>query len=246
MHRSEGIMKLRLAFLIAIVCAFSTGAYATPPANPGFETGTLPPWTGVGVTSVGGTFGTEAPEEGNFQAVIQTTDNLTVSQTSLEGFLGLQAGSLTGFNSSPGGISGNAGGSAIKQIAINLQVGDVITFWWNFLPVGSPSSAAQNDIAFYTLHLDGSTGTAANVFALSSSTLSGGSTTGYQQRISAPVAQAGTYLIGFGVFDNYDNGGNQLRPDLLIDAVIPEPSSFCLFALGLAAAGAFSWRKRTV
>ncbi len=134
------------------------------------------------------------------------------------------------------------------QMPITIAAGSSISFKWDFLPNGSTADPVQNDVAFYTLHLDGVAGTAANVFTLSSTIASGGNPTGYQMVTTGPLV-AGDYVLGFGVYDNADGNmgnGNFFRADLLIDAVtvIPEPSTVSLLLLGLSAGGYCLRRRR--
>src|ERR1700694_3815082 len=80
-------------------------------SNGGFESGAFPPWSTAGATSVQGTFSGQAPAEGSFQAVISTPHIGTVTQSSLERFLGLTSGALNSLNQG----TGLHGGSAIEQ-----------------------------------------------------------------------------------------------------------------------------------
>src|SRR3954462_12760294 len=81
-----------------LVCACSLVAAASlhgQIVNGNFETGSLPPWTTTGTDTVTGTFNGQAPAEGSFQAVISTPPGAgTVTQSSLEGFLELNGGTL--------------------------------------------------------------------------------------------------------------------------------------------------------
>ena len=233
---------MKKILLFAVLAFFVTSStQAVPLANGGFESGDFTSWSTIGTNQVTGAFSGSGPAEGSFQAVIQTPDNGTVNQASLETFLALQAGSLSGLNSSQGLMS-QAGGSAIKQTPITITAGQMISFQWDFLPGGTTTAPAQNDRAFFTFHLDSVTGTGTNVIELASTFLPGG---GYATFITDPLP-AGDYLLGFGVFDNFSLATNLFRPDLLIDnvRVIPEPGTLSLLAVGLFLGGAYLCRRR--
>jgi hypothetical protein len=216
--------------LFAISCSIFVSVATTRAqlTNGGFESG-LTGWSSDGTASAAGTTGGQPPLEGSLQAVIDTPQSGTASQSSLETFLELPASSLDairdGFNT--------AGGSAIKQI-FNVQNGDTIQFLWDFLPNGSTTNSTQNDTGFFTLHLQGSNGAPVT---LSDTTTSGGNPTGYHSFQSGPLT-AGSWLLGFAAFDSVGTGGNALRPTLLIDnvqiiAAIPEPATWLLLLCGI-------------
>jgi hypothetical protein len=197
-------MKYFLALLASsLLMIASLDAQIT---NGGFETGSFPPWTTTGNDQVTGTYSGQAPEEGNFQAAITTTSGGTVTQASLETFLGLNAGSLNSLNPPNQSVDG---GSAIKQ-TFTVQNGQVISFWWDFLP---GSLNAGNDYGFFTLHRSSVPSSSFTVLA------AGGSTTGYRHFVTQQLA-AGTYQLGFSAYETTIGPGNlQSRPDLLIDNV---------------------------
>lgn len=241
-HRAHTGFRKETAFVIALCAAlFGASALAAPLQNGGFETGTFSPWTTTasGVT-VGGTTGGVAPQEGSFQAVINTPASGTVFQGGLESFLGLAGGTLSSYNN--GGVGG---GNAFAQ-SFDITNGQSITFKWDFLPNGNNVNAGQNDTAFYTLHLASDTSSSI-VFTLSSTSASGGAATGYQTVTTGPLA-AGTYLLGFGVNDQKVPAGafNAQRPTLLVDAVsvIPEPTTLTLLSFGVVAGAAYLRRRR--
>jgi hypothetical protein len=221
------VSLLSLAFSF-FVLGFVSGQIV----NGGFETGSFPPWTTTGTAAVSGSALPAPPAEGNFQAVISTPPGAgTVSQSTMETFLELNAGTLNSLKGPGTGFF--AGGSAIKQI-FTVQNGDVITFSWDFFPNGSNLSTSQNDSAFFTLHLSGSSSSSFTI--LDTTIISGGSESGYQLFSTGPLT-AGTYLLGFAAFD-VNNGGQAPAdvqdPTLLIDNVqiIPEPAIWTFLSGG--------------
>src|ERR1043166_5196837 len=193
-----------VAIIFGLACVVSGHAQAQL-ANGGFETGTFPPWTTTGTDSVTGTFSGQAPIEGNFQAHISCPQGGTVTEGSLETFLGLNSGTLAPLRR--GGPPG--GGSAFRQI-FTVQEGQAISFDWDYFPNGS---SGQNDTAFFTLHPSASSSSSFTVLASI-----GGSPTGYQHYGTGPL-RAGSYLLGFCAYDALGFGNNAQRPDLLIDNV---------------------------
>ncbi len=193
-------------------------------ANGGFESG-LTSWSSAGTTSSGGASATtnnRAPIEGSVQAIITTPAfSGTVSQAALETFLGLSSGALSSLNNGGGAsFNGGFGGSAIAQ-TFTVQTGDVIQFYWDFLPNGGGGTV---DSVFFTLHSTASPGNASTVHLLSNTTTSGGSDTGYQGYVSPPLA-AGTYTLGFGAYDVSSSSSPDFAdPTLLIDAVQQIPA----------------------
>ena len=232
-------MNRRLLSLAAISTLFVATAGAQI-SNGGFESGSFAPWTTTGLTAVTGTFSAQAPNEGSFQAALTTNASGTVNQASLESFLGLNSGTLNSLN---GAGTTNRGGSAIAQ-TFTVANGAIIQFAWNFLPNGSNSSSSQNDSAFFTLHL--SSASSSSFTLLDQSSNHPGSASGYSIFTTGPLA-AGTYILGFGVYDVAGTGGpaNVQDPALLIDrvSVVPEPATWSLIVIGLGVA-AVAIRRR--
>jgi len=218
--------------------------------NGGFETGNLTGWTSTGTAAVQGTFNSQAPNQGSFQAVIRTPQGGTTLKAPLESFLGLASGSLDAFGTIAGGF--NNGGSAIKQAAITVAAGAMIQFAWNFLPNGSNS--VQNDSLLMVLHLASVTANSSAVTQLDRvSNHPTGMPSGYSLFTTGPLA-AGTYLLAFVAFDIEQPAGqvNFQRPDALIDSVsvinptapgVPD-SGGTIALLGLAGGAMLLMRRR--
>ena len=182
----------------------------------------------AGGAAVQGTFGTQAPADGSFQAVLSAPLNGgTITQANLESFLGLTSGALNSLNSNT-----RHGGAAFEQ-TFTISVPSVVTFQWDFLPNGNTSG--QNDYGFYTIH--DSSSSSSSFTTLSSTTASGGSATGYQTA-STGVLAPGSYLLGFAIYDNSGNFGPDFQdPNLLVDNVqvgVPEPATISLLLAALA------------
>lgn len=232
-----------LAASILGLLSLSTVLVAAPSqaavVNGSFESG-LNGWTSTGfVLVIDNTIGA-APTNGNFQAVLSTYPS-TVSATSLEGFLGLSAGSLNGLNK--GAVTR---GSAIKQ-TFTANAGDVVSFDWNFLTTEATPNPGYNDFAFASL-------TGLTELADTSSTTFVNSLTPFReetgyQTASYTIATGGTYTLGIGVADVGDQavtsifGEIPVPSGLLVDNVssepVPEPASM----LGILAFGALGGKK---
>jgi 3-phytase len=168
----------------------------------GFEGG-LSDWETNGDASTQNAGFGENPSEGSQQAVLTTNDGQAgnVTDTDLESFLGLSASALDGLN------TGNAtAGSAMKR-EITVEVGDQLTFQYNFLTNESTPDSTYNDFAFFSV-----TGGGVNDLLELSDTATGGfgsssssyrESTGYQL-FTYTFTSSGTYTIGFGVTDMQD------------------------------------------
>jgi hypothetical protein len=245
------------------VGAIALGFAAAKPANAAIVNGGFEGfpdfvgWQTSGNTTIqAGDF--RVPAEGVQQAVLATGPGATtggsdpVTAASLETFLGLAAGTLTG--------AGATEGSAIKQLTISGNAGDTITFSYD-LATNEPRLQGNNDFGFVTLNgvltkladttnatnappaIDGSGNNAGiNSFARE---------TGYQT-FTLTLAASGTFTLGFGVVDV---GDTLVDTALLIDAVtqkegggggttIPLPAGAYVLPLGLALAGLYSVKLR--
>lgn len=179
--------------------------------NGSFETGNLTGWNTQGNTSIKTTHSGINPTQGTYQALI-TNGGGSVSDASLESFLGLSAGALDGMS------NGNATeGSAIKLSTITVTAGTTLTFDWNFLTSESTPSGTYNDFAFVSINGLKELADTNSTFVLPSGSVK---QTGYKQ-FSYTFTTAGTYTIGLGVVDV---GDKTVDSSLLVDNVSLTPN----------------------
>jgi len=173
----------------------------------GFESGNFTNWTTIGNASIQtAAYGTP-PTEGNFQALITNAFPTAVSDTTLENFLGLGAGTLDALG------NGNATeGSALKLNTITVQAGDVVSFDWNFL-TNEATPTFFNDFAFVSITpaLVSELADTNSVFVFSPTPFN--EETGYQT-FEYKFTTAGTYMVGIGVVDV---GDTVVDSGLLVD-----------------------------
>ena len=235
-----------LAFLLAPVMAQANLI------NGGFETGNFTGWQTIGdALVVDSSIGTP-PAGATYQALITTapsdppfrqhpqnysgTNSVSALCTSvpgfidpLEAFLGLPNCSLKNLAAVIDPFTPSAWeGSAIKQ-TFTGNVGDVLSFSWNFLT----DEGLQSDFAFVVL--DGTLSLLAHF-----STVSPGSGTPFLNEsgyhvFGAILPTGGVHSIGVGVVDGFIDPA--VNSALLVDnffvTKIPEPASWWLLGLGL-------------
>lgn len=216
--------------LLVAVCALATPLLSSAAViNGGFETGTLAGWTivGSGHTSNSG-FGV-TPTEGSFDGYIETTGNFTAPAPAVAASLGVSGPAIAAL-----GAGAPTNGTGISQ-DVTVSAGDTLTFDWNFLTDELDESATFNDFGFFSI--------SGSAFLLASRNSSAFNTTsppaGFDGQTdwmtqSYTFPSAGTYKIGFGVFNVGDSGHNSV---LLLDAVsipVPEPASIVLLGVGLS------------
>lgn len=259
---------MRSCFKLGLAAgALALGLIAAKPASAAIVNGSFegsPDFTGWTITGnsviVDNTFKT--PPDGVLQALMSTGPQGNtggpanpVTAASLETFLGLSAGSLTG--------QGAVEGSAIKQ-SVTVAAGDVISFKYDFATNEPTPSATTNDFGFVSV--DNTVAKLADthsVFAPTTPDLSSFALveTGYHQ-FSITFLSAGTFTLGFGAVDVGDTLG---QSGLLVDQVvqgpgpatgpgitvggggggaIPLPAGVYLMPLGMLVAGAYSMKLR--
>jgi hypothetical protein len=217
--------------LFALVCALATPlcSYADV-INGGFETGDLTGWTLVGLGQATGSGIGVTPPDGSYQADIETTGNLTAYAPAIVASLGVTESAIEGL-----GAGTPVNGTAISQ-DVTVSAGDTLSFDWNFATDELTEPSMFNDFGYFTI-----SGSAYLLASRNSSTYNTVSPpAGYEGQTgwatqSYTFASAGTYTIGFGVFNVGDSGYDSA---LLLDAVMiptPEPPSIVLLALGLSA-----------
>lgn len=217
--------KIRLLISVCAVIAPSVAHAAV--INGGFETGNLSGWTPIGSAKATGSSIGVTPTEGSFQGFIETTGNFTATAPVVVASLGVSGPAIVGL-----GAGTPTNGSGMSQV-LTVAAGDVLSFDWNFLTDELDEAATFNDFGFFTI-----SGTAYLLASRNSSTFNTVSPpagfdgqTDWQSQ-SYTFTSAGTYTLGFGVFNVGDSGHNSV---LLLDAImipVPEPSSFVLLAVG--------------
>jgi hypothetical protein len=205
---------LTLAVLSNIASALTNG---------GFESG-MTGWSTIGVASIETAAYGAGPTEGSYQALVTSGDG-SVSDSTIETFLGLAAGTLDSL------IAGDANeGSAIRQ-TITAGAGDILTFNWNFLTDEVEEGDDVPDFAFVSIVSNFSEILADAV----SSTFVPSNTPFYDETgfstFQYTFQTSGTFTLGFGVMDEDDE---VVDSGLLLDnvTIIPEPATICLLGLG--------------
>lgn len=231
--------KLTLLSLAIALILGSTEKVKATVLNSSFETGDFQSWSIGGQVTVEGTEFGITPPDGTYQAVLETLqDTINFTDSDLETFLGLEAGSLT--------TLGVTEGSAIKQ-TITLNAGDKISFSWNFLSDQDPQEADYNDFSFFVFN--GLTQIADTEDAINDNFFTRLSReTGYQTT-SITVQTPGTYTLGFGVVDvdRTGNGDTAVNSALLIDNITVTPVPEPLTLLGVLTVSLFgTWFKRNL
>ena len=215
-------MKKLGLFLCTLVLVFGVamGASAATITNGSFELG-FTGWDTIGDVSVQNSSFGSGPTDGVAQMLIETGP-ASVDDAALESFLGLVPGMLDAM-----GTSDVTQGSAIKQ-DITVQAGEILTFDWNFL---TDDFFPWNDFAFYSI-APAAIGLADTLDPLVLSATSFPVETGFNNMLFM-FPTAGTYTLGFGVVDVFDDLETS---GLLVDNinVVPLPPAILLLGSGLA------------
>lgn len=252
--------------------ALAIGFAAAKPAqaaivNPGFEDSPdFNGWSTTGSTAIQDS-SFRVPAEGSLEAVLSTGPSSAIGGSgspvlagSLDTFLGLSGGTLSGL--------GATNGSAIQQISITGNAGDKISFSYDFFTTETRPTQF-NDFAFVVL--DGVLTKLSDVNTLNfpnsappaitgggdnagiNAYLGSGVETGYLSG-SVTLATGGTHTLSFGVVNVSDLAGQSgLIVDNLAQApggggggAVPLPAGMYLLPLGLAVAGLYSLKLRRI
>jgi hypothetical protein len=215
-------------FLGLALCAATPLFSHAAVINGNFETGNLSGWSSLGSAHVETAAFGVSPTEGTYDGYIETTGNFTASASAIVPFLG-----LTGSDIMALGQGAPTNGTGISQ-DITVSAGDTLTFDWNFLTDELDESATFNDFAFLTV--DGSAFLLASrntsTFNVVSPPVGFDGQTGWSSD-SYNFASAGTFKIGFGVFNVGDSGHNSVLLLDIVNVPVPEPGTFVLMALAL-------------
>jgi hypothetical protein len=222
-------MSTKILLLLAMCGLAAPLSSSAAVVNGDFETGNLAGWTLVGSGKATGSGIGVAPTEGVFQGYIETTGNFTALAPAVVASLGVPGSAIIGL-----GAGAPTNGTGISQ-DVTVLAGDTLTFDWNFLTDELNEAATYNDFGFFSI--SGSAFLLASRNSSIYNTVSppagfDGQTGWATQTYTFPAA--GTYKIGFGVFNVGDSGHNSV---LLLDAIsipVPEPTSIVLLAAGMS------------
>jgi len=218
-------MCSKIVFAVMAGLLVLPGAVYAGVVNGDFETGTLSGWTVAGSAAADTSSVGITPPEGTYQGYIETTGNYTDYAPVVVSSLGVPGSAIAAL-----GAGTPVNGTGISQ-SINVAAGDVLTFDWNFVTDELTEDPMYNDFAFFTI-----SGSAYLLASRNSSTYdttsppSGfeGQTDWATETYTFPTA--GTYTLGFGVFNVGDAGYNSA---LLLDSIaVPEPASLSVLAAG--------------
>ncbi|KQV60086.1 hypothetical protein ASC95_00980 [Pelomonas sp. Root1217] len=219
-------MSLGTALSMAVSTALAAGV-----SNGDFAGG-LAGWTKAGNVAVDTTSQFGSPPAGfGAQAVLGTADTAgflfggsAVAAATLESFVGLGAGALSGMGATVGsGLSTD----------FTAAAGERLIFSWKFMSNDPPGTPAD-DTAYVVLDKT----TVIKLTSVNSAAFVGGSAsplfdeTAYLTFSSAPLT-AGSHSVSLGVFDGFDAlGASALAVTDVHLAPVPEPASGLMLLLG--------------
>jgi hypothetical protein len=185
---------------------FGNRKIQTEPVGPNFsfETGDFSGWQVQGDGRIYTDALGVAPTDGTYQALLTTdASNGAVAAGEVTTFLNLAANELN--------LLGNGvaiEGSALKLDTLTADVGDVLTFDWNFLTDETSPSANFNDFGWVTLSNGFKTELADTFGSFSPLASSGFAQHSGYGTYRYVFTEAGTYTLGLGVMDAGDGSGN--------------------------------------
>ena len=229
---------------IVLSAMFFSGIAQATVVSSDFESGSLDGWNSIGDVSMFTGDPAVAPIDGNYSAHMMNGPG-SVSDTSIESFLGLSSGALDSFS------SGLASGTDVNQgsamsYTYSGNAGDVVTFDFIYLTDESLNNPNYNDFAFASINgllLVADTYTVGtNYIADNTSAYWGWASTGVLS-FEYTIGSTGTIDIGLGVLQVTDPTVNTV---LLVDnfeiTAVPVPAAVWMFMSGL---GVLGWRYRS-
>jgi hypothetical protein len=236
----------RASAVLTGVLLLSLVGFARAALVEGFESGAF---SGSEATSgdvgIRGTYFTIVPTQGTKQMLMTTINSVNdgsssqsgtnaVSVTTIGSFLGISTSSIHD------GTAFGSEGSAFTISLGALNVGDVITFDYDFLTQEDPTGAHRNDFAFWelnsgTIHIFADVNSS-SLHPTDASNTVFGLETGYAgHTVSISITSAGTYTLGIGVMDatSTDNPSGVLIDNIQVTAV-PEPTTIAFSIAGAA------------
>ena len=235
----------------------------------GFESG-LPSGSTIGDASVQGAYEGITPPEGSKQLLLTTINNApnsdpgvnpispnnAVGVSSVASFVGNGGAGVTGstlrFDASHTGREGSA-----FDITMSLNVGDVVTFQYDFLTAEDPTdSVPHQDFGFATLvnsagslvnyQILGHQTTAVNSTGQSPFFNETGTSGNHYSTYSFNITTAGTYTLGIGVMDaqTMDTPSALLVDNISVASTVPEPGVIALAVIGAGLLGVVRARRK--
>ncbi len=254
--------------VVTFVALFACGTGVRAATVQGFESG-LPGGSTVGDASIQTSYEGIAAPEGSNQLLLTTINNAAnsdqgvnpisvnnaVSAASVATFVGNGLGGVTQSNLRYDSTHTGREGSAF-DVSLSLNVGDVLTFQYDFLTSEDPSDPVPHqDFGFATLV--NSAGTLVNYQLLGHQTAATNSTgqapffneTGssgnHYSTYSISITTAGTYTLGIGVMDAQTmDGPSGLLVDNISVTPVPEPGTIALAVIGAGLIGIIRARRK--